>query len=101
MTPLGIARKPIDFVVPFPTPEGFLVNPPQQYHDAFDFCFVEGFPVAILGQSITPHSAIHLHEHIVTGSPITFCENVPIVRFTDLASSLHKVALASDIVYTN
>lgn len=62
---------------------GLLIEPPVQ-----EFCFCEGFKIAILGQKVTNHGW-HLNETMVEASTFCFVNGIGIVQTGDKASCNH------------
>ena len=77
--PKGISRQLLDIA------GGLLVAPPIQ-----NFCFVDNFPIAVFGQTVSPHG---INEHssstMTVSSNITFVNNIPLVREGDMALCGH------------
>lgn len=61
--------------------------------------FVEGAPLSLVGDSISPHGITpHDLSIITTGSLLVIAEGLPVVRVGDFASCGHAVSLGAATV---
>ena len=103
MLGLGISRKFINGVVVGDGTIAIYIDPPPQ-EPLGDFCFIDGFPMAIAGQLITPHTPCPLDPLHCTAVGIattitTFVQGIPVIRELDPASCLHP-SIGSKIVFS-
>lgn len=90
----GVSRKNLD------TAGGTLQDPPKQIPSSFDFCYVEGYPIAVLGQSVAGHGlSPHDNATMKESSTFVFVNSVGVVRAGDKATCDHQ-ATGSTIVFS-
>lgn len=106
MSTLKTSRKYVDTVS---TSGGvYLIDPPEQFEDDFDFCFIDGDAIAIEDQLVVSHFPCglpggepHCAATMSNKSDYVFIAEQGVVRKGDDASCGHTVATGSDIVFSD